>query len=115
MVVEKTYQRTPLGYDGSKKTSRRLPDLLPHVMQKLASLYKTQPLIVLSYWPEVVGKDIAPFTQAHRFDEGVMHVKVKNSSLLSLLNSPSDKMRLLEALREKVPGIVLKNIIFRIG
>lgn len=115
MVVEKTYQRTPLGYDGPKVTSRKLPDLLPYVMQKLSSLYKTQPMVVLSYWPEVVGENIAPFTTAHSFENGFLNVKVKNSSLLSLLNNPVDKQRLVDALRAKVPGIVLKNINFRIG
>jgi len=109
------YLRTPSSYDGFQVTTKRLHELLPRVMQSLSSLYKTQPSLVLGMWPEVVGEKLAALTCAFRFEDGVMHVKVKNSTLLSLLNNPVDRQRMIEAVRKKVPGIVLTNIQFRIG
>ena len=111
----KYYQRTPFGYDGAGLTGRKLDDLLSSVMQKLSSLYKFQPSVVLDLWPKIVGERLAPFTTATRYEDGVLYIKVKNSTLLSLLSNPVDKQRIYEAVKTAVPGIVLKNIVFRIG
>ena len=113
--MSKQYKRTPFGYDGSQITTHHLPDLLPHVMHSVRGLFHQQPAVVLEMWPEIIGQQLAPFTSAWRFEGGTLHVHVKNSSLLSLLNNPIDKLRLIEAMKKKVPGIVLKNINFRIG
>ncbi len=109
------YKRLPKGYDGSQITSRTLSDLLPSIMQKLSPLYKSQPQVVLDSWPEIVGEKLALFTSATRFEDGVLYVKVKNSTLLSLLSNPVDKQKIHEAVKAAVPGIVLNNIVFRIG
>lgn len=109
------YKRTPFGYDGPQPTSRKLSDLLSGVMQKLGPLYKSQPQVVLEAWPDIVGEKLALFTSATRFENGVLYVKVKNSTLLCLLNNPVDKQKIHEAVKASVPGIVLNNIVFRIG
>lgn len=102
-------------YDGSKPTSRRLGDLLPGMMSKLGSLYKSQPEVLLNAWQSVIGEKFFPFTRAQRFESGVLTVLVKNSTLFSLLNNPVDKQRLITELRKRVPGAVLNQIVFRIG
>ena len=109
------YTRTPLGYDGSKPTSRRLCDLLSNVMVKLAPLYKSQPNLMLEVWPKVIGEKFAQFTKAERFENATLFVSVKNSTLLSLLNNPVDKKRLVESLRKSAPGAQVNTIVFRIG
>jgi hypothetical protein len=113
-VVE-GYKRTPHGYDGPKVTTHKLQELLPHVLHKVNALYITQPQVVLEAWPRVIGEKMAPFTKAIRFVEGILHVSVKNSSLLSLLNTPHDKQSLVEGLKKLVPYAPIKNIQFRIG
>jgi len=102
-------------YDGSKPTSRRLRDLLPSVMSKLGSLYKSQPEVVLNAWQHVIGEKFLPFTRAARFENGVLLVLVKNSTLFSLLNNPVDKQRLVNELRKRAPGAIVNQIVFRIG
>ena len=111
----KQYQRTPFGYDGAALTSRKLHELLSGVMQRLGPLYKFQPSVVLESWPQIVGEKLALFTSASRYEDGILYVKVKNSTLLSLLSNPVDKQKIHEAVKAAVPGIVLKNIVFRIG
>ena len=53
-------------------------------------------------------------TQAVAFADGVLVVKVKNSTLHSLL-SQNDKLRILTMLRQKFPRVEIHNICFRIG
>ena len=111
----KTYERTPFGYDGQGLTSHKLQELLSGMMHQLGPLYAHKPSVVLESWPQIVGEKLAAFTQATRYEDGVLYVKVKNSTLLSLLSNPVDKQRIQDAVKAAVPGIVLKNIVFRIG
>lgn len=113
--VADSYKRTPHGYDGPLVTSHKLSELLPHVLRTVNDLYKTQPQVVLEVWPKVIGEKLAPFTKAYRFENGTLFVTVKNSSLLSLLNTPSDKKDLVERLKKQVPYAPIKNIKFQIG
>ncbi|MBS0634675.1 MAG: DUF721 domain-containing protein [Verrucomicrobia bacterium] len=101
--------------ESTKLTSRKLNDLLPKVMANVEAKFNQKPQILLDAWPQIVGKELAPMTRADRFDEGVLHVKVKNSTLLSLLSNPHDKKRLIELIRKKISGISIRNIEFRIG
>lgn len=101
--------------EGTKLTSRKLQDLLPQVLDSLQGKYNAQPKLLLERWATIIGSHLAPFTRAVRFEDGVLHVKVKNSTLLSLLHSPTDKKKIIEAIRNALPGIVIRNILFRIG
>jgi hypothetical protein len=65
-------------------------------------------------WPDVIGPKLASMTQAHSFVDGVLLVKVKNSTLHSLL-SQNDKPRILNLLRKRFPNVEIKTIYFRIG
>ena len=104
---EKPYNTTAL-------TTRRLDDLLPGVLQKIGRIHQMRPDLVLAAWPEIIGEKLAPMTQAVSFEEGILVVKVKNSTLHSLL-SQNDKFRILRKLRQKFPKMAIKNIVFRIG
>ena len=115
MSEEKWTPRRRGVYDGQKPTSRKLQDLLPQVLGSLQWKYNAQPKLLLDEWANIIGDTLAPLTRAVRFEDGVLHVKVKNSTLLSLLHSPADKQKILEAIRNALPGIVIRNILFRIG
>lgn len=112
--MNKKGSRTPYKYDGTRVTSHQMKDMLPGVLAKLSSICQERPELVLGAWPEVIGTKLAAMTQATSFYDGVLTVKVRNSTLHSLL-SCHDKNRILTALRERFPKIKIQNIVFRIG
>lgn len=107
-------QRTPKNYDGTRITTRCIADLLPQVLSSIGETYQDRPDLVLAAWPEVIGQKLAGMTEAMSFIDGVLFVKVKNSTLHSLL-SQHDKLRILRNLQMKFPTVYFKNVIFRIG
>ena len=114
IVVRKPYFRTPLHYDGTRLTTHRLAEVLPHVLAKLGEVHGQRTDLLLALWPEVIGPKLAAMTQATAFIDGVLHVRVRNSTLYSLL-SQHDKPRLLRILRQRFPQIEIKSIYFRMG
>lgn len=110
----KPYYRTPKNYDGTAVTIHRVSELLPDVLSKIGGAYQQRPDLILAAWPEIIGVQLASMTQAISFSEGVLVVKVKNSTLHSLL-SRNDKPRILNSLRQKFPNVTIKTIVFRIG
>ncbi len=107
-------RRLPRGYTGTETTGRLLADVLPAVMKELSAAFRDRPDLVLAAWPEIIGEKLAPMTHAASFEEGLLFIKVKNSSLYSLL-SQHERPRLLRSLREKFPSVTIRNIIFRMG
>lgn len=89
-------------------------DLLPHLLGQIGSLHKERPDLILLAWPEVIGEKLSPMTKAVSFADGILVVKVNNSTLYSLL-SQHERGRLLKCLREKFPAAGIKNIAFRLG
>ncbi len=89
-------------------------DLLPHVLAKVGEIYQQRSDLILATWPDIVGVRLATMTHAVSFSDAVLFVKVKNSTLHSLLNQ-HEKLRLLNKLRQKFPHVEIKNICFRIG
>ncbi|MEI8365645.1 MAG: DUF721 domain-containing protein [Parachlamydiaceae bacterium] len=106
--------RTPYRYDGTQVTSHQVKDLLTGVLSKLNSSCQERPEMVLEAWPAIIGSKLAGMTQATSFFEGVLTVKVRNSTLHSLL-SCHDKSKILTALRQRFPKTRIQNIVFRIG
>lgn len=106
--------RKPKNYDGSQVTTRRIGDLLINALSKLNQSYQARPDLLLAAWPDVIGSKFAAMTEAVSFQDGVLHVKVKNSTLYSLLNQ-NDKPRLLNILRKRFPSMLIKTIVFRMG
>ena len=113
--VSRKYRRTPFGFDGPGVTSRTLQEFLPRLMQRLERVYHTNPDLVIETWPKVVGEALAPMTRATSFVDGVLRVTVRTSTLLSVLSNPVDKQRIMAALCERLPGLVIENIVFKIG
>jgi hypothetical protein len=110
----KSLKRTPKNYDGTEPTGKQLNQLLSNVLNKINEVYKERPDLILAFWPELIGDKLAPMAQAVSFQEGILVVKVKNSTLHSLLMQ-HEKTRLLMSLRKKFPSVTIRNIIFRIG
>lgn len=113
-MLKNNYRRTPRNYDGTEVTSRKISDLLPYVLSEIGGIYQQRPDLLLAAWPEIIGAKLAPMTEAASFSDGVLFVKVRNSSLLSLLIQ-NEKNRLLSLIRKKFPSIKIDNIIFRLG
>ena len=109
------YERKSRLYDGSSPTSRQLKDLARRYLDHLERSLQQRPQEVVALWPEVAAPSYLAMTQAVKFEDGVLHVKVSNSALLSLLHELSERKRLVEALRKKVPDVEIKDISFRIG
>jgi len=95
-------------------TSKQIKNLLPAILGEIGKGFQMRPDLVLAAWPEIIGEKLAPMTQAVSFSDGILTVKVKNSTLLSLL-SQHERLKLLKSLQQKFPSITIKNIMFRIG
>lgn len=114
MNLNKVNRRTPKNYDGTALTTHKMNDLLSNILSKIGESYEARPDLILTVWPEVIGQKLALMTQAVSFNEGVLIVKVTNSTLHNLL-SQYEKPRILNDLRRRFPRIEIKNIVFRIG
>lgn len=97
-----------------ERTIHHISELLPVILKKIGKIYQDRPDLVLAAWPEVIGPKLCNMTQALSFSDGILTVKVQNSTLYSLL-SQNDKPRLIKSLREKFPGTTIKTIHFRLG
>jgi len=112
--VRKSVLRTPKNYDGTRATTHKIGDLLSVLLTQINEGYQERPDLVLAAWPEIIGPKLSPMTQAVSFCEGILTVKVKNSTLYSLL-SRHDKFRLLAAIQKRFPKANIQNIVFRIA
>ena len=100
--------------DSPSLTNKQLQDLLPHVLSRIGALQQGRPDLIVAAWPQLIGDKLASMTKAISFDEGVLYVKVGNSTLYSLL-AQHERGRLVKSLREKFPSVKIKNICFRMG
>ncbi len=106
--------RKPKNYDGPGVTSALVSDLLTKALSNIGHSYQARPDLVLAAWPDVIGHKLKAMTEAISFQDGILYVKVKNSTLYSLLNQ-NDKPRLLNILRKRFPKMPIKTIVFRMG
>lgn len=113
-IVKKGLSRKPKNYDGTAVTSHKFGDVLSCVLSHIRARCQERPDMVLAAWPEVIGAKLAGMTNAVSFVDGVLTVKVANSTLHSLL-SRHDKARILASLRQKFPKVCIQNIVFRMG
>ncbi|HSX03777.1 MAG TPA: DUF721 domain-containing protein [Rhabdochlamydiaceae bacterium] len=98
----------------TEKATKELSEMLPSLMKKMQKLQSDTPQQILTSWPLIVGEKWASMTKAASFSDGILIVKVKNSSLLSVL-SQHEKQRLLKSLREKFPSCTIQEIRFCMG
>src|SRR5438045_8967621 len=107
-------KRTPRHYNGQKVTTHQLSKIMPIVLEQIAEVFHDRPDLILAAWPDVIGPRLSVMTRAISFIDGVLTVKVNNSTLYSLL-SKNDQPKVLKALRSKFPKIQIKTILFMIG
>ncbi|MFA6915212.1 MAG: DUF721 domain-containing protein [Parachlamydiales bacterium] len=112
--MSRSRRRLPKGYDGTSPTFQRVGDLLPFALQKIGERFQDRPDLVLASWADIVGPKLAPMTRALSFFEGVITVKVSNSTLHSLLVQ-HEKKRILDRLRHRFPSVPIYNVIFKLG
>lgn len=112
--MSKKLRRTPRGYDKIDPTNKELSYLLEEWLSKASSTFQDRPDLILLAWPEIIGEKLAPMTKAVSFVDGILTIKVSNSSLYSLLVQ-HEKPRLLGLLRRKFPSVKVQNIVFRFG
>jgi len=98
----------------SDVTNKQMKDLLPKVLGQIGAIHRDRPDLILAAWPRIIGSKLAPMAKAVSFDQGILFVKVSNSTLYSLL-SQHERGRLLKSLREQFPSVEIKNIHFRVG
>lgn len=104
----------PKGYNGTAVTTHKFSDVLPFVISRISKVHEDRPDLVLAAWPHVIGPKMAQFTQPISFVNGILTVKVKNSTIHSLLTQ-NDKPKILNALRQKFPDVRISNVYFRLG
>jgi len=88
-------------------------DVLIQVLHRVREVHKERPDLILAGWKQVVGSGMSQMTEAVSFSEGILVVKVKNSTVHSLLQY--EKRRLLQEMRKKFPRTEMKKIVFRVG
>jgi hypothetical protein len=108
------FQRAPRNYDGAQLTTRRMAELLPEILYEISTSHQNCSELLLATWPEIIGNRLAPMTEAVSFKEGILLVKIRNSSLHSLFHQ-HEKLRILNNLRQRFPKVKIDNIVFRIG
>ncbi len=95
-------------------TNRHIQDVLPSVLRQIEMRKDERPDLVLAGWNEVIAEKWRPMTEAISFEKGTIVVKVKNTTLYSILVQ-QEKPNLLQKLKKKFPDADIKNIVFRIG
>lgn len=100
--------------DSIHPTNKPIQPLLAHLLQNLSRVHADRPDLILASWSELVGEEFASMTKAVSFFDGVLTVKVNNSSLHSVLVQ-YERGKLLHKLRQKFPRVGIRNISFRIG
>lgn len=95
-------------------TSKNLKHLLPKFLRQIEKNHLQRHDLILDYWPKVIGERLAFMTKAETFVDGILTIKVRSSSLLSVL-AQNERANLLKKLRAKFPSINIRNIRFHIG
>ena len=104
-------RRTPRNFDGTSTTGKSISDLLPSALKEIREKAGQQTEEIFHFWQELIGEKMGPLTEPISFEEGVLTVKVKSSTLYSLL-CYHERPRLMKRLQEKFS---IRNLVFRIG
>jgi hypothetical protein len=113
-MLLKRSRRTPRHYDGTKRTTRQLDEVLTVVLAQVGDLQHARPDLIVAAWPDLIGPQHAKMTHAESFIDGVLTVRVTNSTLFSLLVQ-RERSRLLRSIRKMFPKAEVKGIYFRMG
>lgn len=109
------YRRSWRGVNqGTDRTARMLSEIMPAVAQKIRKIDSNRGDLILASWSHMVPPQFSKMTCAKSFRDGVLHVSVRHSSLLSLFMH-HEKDRLLTKLKKRFPKVQIEDIRFRIG
>jgi hypothetical protein len=103
--------RTPRNYKGVENPAKKMADLLPDMLAEVGRKRGDRSEEIFSFWKELMGEKMAPLTEPISFADGILTVKVKSSTLYSLLVT-QERPRLLGRLQEKFS---IRNLAFRAG
>ena len=92
------------------KNFSKLGDVLPSVLKQLGLEKKFRERQILTFWPEVVGDEIAARTEATHIDDGVLYVRVDPGAWMQELHFI--ERQLVARLKSKAPTIKLNQIRF---
>ena len=92
---------------------RNIDIILPGVIGKIEKNYKNNPSNIIETWPIIIGKKLAPMTKVESLQNGTLVVKVKNSTLYSLLTS-YEKEKILKKLQTKFSKNVIQKLYFKL-
>ena len=95
-------------------TTKKLVDLLGPVFQNISSIYSNHLENFIRDWPKILGKDYASMTEIIGYKKGILIIKVKNSSLYSLLYHHK-KQEILKQIYKNYPKWDVKDITFKMG
>ncbi len=107
-------KRTPKNYNGIEFPGKKIGLLLPEILQKIGATKGVDRDRVFTAWSELLSKKMASYTKPVSFKDGILRVSVFSSTLYSLL-SQHEKPRLLKALQDRYPKILIRDIVFRIS
>ena len=103
--------RTPKNYSGVENPVKKMADLLPEVLSDLGRKAGDPREEMFRLLKDLIGEKMAPLVEPVSLADGVLTVKVKSSTLYSLL-AAYERPRLLGKLREKFS---IRDLIFRVG
>lgn len=106
--------RTPKNFDGNEPTNKQIDGLLSKILTDIGKQAGQQGIEIMRAWGALLGPKFENLTEATAMQDGVLTVKVKSSTLYSLL-CQHEKPRLLARLREMFPRASIRDIVFRIG
>ena len=86
-------------------------DLLPGLLAEMGRKAGDPREEIYRFWSELLGPQMAPLTEPVSYVDQTLTVKVKSSTLYSLL-CQHEKPRLLKRLQEKFS---IRNLVFRVG
>jgi len=99
----------------SKKAGpEKLGDILDSFLRTSGLAQKLKHLEVYRAWEEVVGPDVAAATRVMGFAQHKIYVEVRSAARRHEL-ATFFKKRILADLREKLPNILIQDIVFRPG
>ncbi len=93
---------------------RTIGEILPGILDKIKEKKAQRPEAVIAYWKEAIGAELEKMAKAVAFDQGVLTVKVKSSTLHSLL-CQYEKQKLLKKMQKKFSQQIVRNIVFKLG
>jgi hypothetical protein len=103
--------RTPKNYSGVENPVKKVADLLGDVLSDLRKRSADPREEIFQLWRDLIGEKMALLAEPISFADGVLTVKVKSSTLYSLLVT-HERPRLLGKLQEKFS---IRNLMFRVG